>query len=188
MIGTDFDSLNGQWSTQGPILCLIGRLHARPEMPVDEILQEYFAGFGPAALQVKAYWEYWENYTREHTDILQDGTAHWTTYPKDAFVRFPPESFEPASDLLSAAERAAAADPIAAARVEFLRIGLDHARLTVETCLAVAEAAEDEAARAAAIAKLRAFRQAIKEPFAVNVSHSFHSCEAREKAVGWWTE
>ena len=31
MIGTDFDSLNGQWANQGPIFYLIGRLQCSPK-------------------------------------------------------------------------------------------------------------------------------------------------------------
>ncbi len=47
MIGTDFDSLNGQWSTMGPVLYVIGRLHAKPKMPVDAILGEYLLRLRP---------------------------------------------------------------------------------------------------------------------------------------------
>ena len=184
MIGTDFDSLNGQWATMGPVLYVIGRLHAKPKMPVDAILSEYYSSFGPAAAQVRAYWEYWERYTVDHTDVLQDGTAHWTTYPKDAYKRFPLDSFTPAHELLAEAERAASHDPDAAAKVAFLRTGLDHARQCVETSIAVAQASE-ESARKAAIAKLRAFRETLTDPMAVNVDHGFFSCIEREKAAGW---
>lgn len=184
MIGTDFDSLNGQWSTMGPVLYVIGRLHAKPRMAVDEILAEYYSGFGSAATQVRRYWEYWERYTIDHTDVLQDGTAHWTTYPKDAYRRFPIESFAPADELLADAERAAASDPDAAAKVAFLRTGLDHARLCIETSIAIAEAS-DEPARRAALAKLRDFRKTLTDSMAVNVDHNFFSCVEREKAAGW---
>lgn len=184
MIGTDFDSLNGQWATSGPVLYVIGRLHAKPRMPVDQILSEYYSGFGSAAAQVRAYWQYWERYTIDHTDILEDGTAHWTTYPKDAYKRFPPESFAPADALLADAEQAAAGDPDAAVKVAFLRTGLDHARLCIKTSIAIAQAS-DESARKAAMAKLRAFRETLTDPMAVNVDHGFFSCVEREKAAGW---
>jgi len=184
MMGTDFDSLNGQWSTMGPVLYVIGRLHARPKAGVDEILNEYYSGFGPASEQVRAYWQYWELYTLDHTDVLQDGTDHWTTYAKDAYKRFPPESFDPADELLSEAERAASDDPDAAAKVAFLRTGLDHAKLTIETSIAVAKAKSDEE-RKAAVTKLREFRKTLTDPMAVNVAHNFFSCVEREKASGW---
>ncbi len=49
MTGTDFDSLQGQWAAQRPNLYLLSRIHVRPEMPVDGILDEYYAAFGPAS-------------------------------------------------------------------------------------------------------------------------------------------
>lgn len=185
MMGSDFDSLNGQWSTMGPVLYVAGRLHAKPRTPVDGILKEYYSGFGPAARPVQAYWEYWEQYTREHTDVLQDGTAHWTTYPKDVYIRFPIESFAPADRLLAEAERAASSDPNAAAKVAFLRAGLDHARLCVETSITLSQAGSDGAKRQAAIEKLQAFRKTLTDPMAVNVDHNFFSCVDRERASGW---
>ncbi len=185
MMGSEFDSLNGQWGTQGPILYTVGRLHAAPELSADEILEEYYSGFGPARAQAKAYWEYWETYTREHVDVLQDGTSHWTTYPKDAYVRFPLSSFEPAEDLLRQAEGAASEDPAASARVAFLRQGLEHARLCVETSLAIAEAGDDEDGPRRAVGELRRFRKSLEGSFAVNVDYRFYSCEARERNVGW---
>ena len=48
MTGTDFDSLQGQWSTQGPNLYLLARIHTRPGTPVEDLLAEYYNAFGPA--------------------------------------------------------------------------------------------------------------------------------------------
>ena len=53
MVATDFDSLTGQWGTQGPNLYLLLRLHTRPEAKPDELLAEYYSAFGPAAKDVK---------------------------------------------------------------------------------------------------------------------------------------
>lgn len=185
MVGTDFDSLNGQYSTMGPVLYTVARLHAKPRMPIDDVLREYYAGFGPAAKQIEAYWEYWERYTRDHRDVLAEGSAHWTTYPKDAYKRFPPECFTPADKLLVQAERAALGDADSAAKVAFLRCGLDHARLCVETSIAMTKVGSDEAKRKALIDNLTWFRQTLKDPMAVNVSHNFFSCIERERASGW---
>ena len=46
MVFTDFDSLTGQWATQGPNLYLLARLHTHPKRTPDELLAEYYAGFG----------------------------------------------------------------------------------------------------------------------------------------------
>ncbi|MGI6295782.1 MAG: DUF4838 domain-containing protein [Armatimonadota bacterium] len=184
MIGTDFDSLNGQWSTMGPVLYVVGRLHSKPREPIDNILREYYAGFGAASKQVREYWEYWERYTRQHTDVLQNGTSHWTTYPKSAYKRFPIECFEPARKLLDAAEREAVSDPDAAAKVAFLRTGLEHARLCVQTSVTIAQAQSDDEKRKA-LEPLQQFRRGITEPMAVNIDHEFFSCVDRERASGW---
>jgi hypothetical protein len=55
MTGTDFDSLQGQWAAQGPNLYLLARIHVRPEAPVDDLLDEYYNAFGPAADTIKEY-------------------------------------------------------------------------------------------------------------------------------------
>lgn len=46
MIGSDFDSLTGQWATQGPSLYTMGRLNSRPDLTVEAILDEYYTAFG----------------------------------------------------------------------------------------------------------------------------------------------
>ena len=43
-----FDSLHGYWATQGPNYYLIARLGARPELTVDDIVNEYASAFGAA--------------------------------------------------------------------------------------------------------------------------------------------
>lgn len=126
MEGTDFDSLLGQWATQGPKYYLHLRLHVRPEAPVEQLLQEYYAAFGPAAKGVEAYFTYWETYARERV-----GTLPSLYSPVNAHKAYPAEAFEPAERLLEAALATARTDPNPdyAARVEFLQKGLQHARL-----------------------------------------------------------
>ena len=188
MIGTDFDSLTGMWSTMGLSLYVIGRLHVTPGALVDQILDEYYASFGPASKQVEAYWDYWERYSLEHLDLFKDGLWQYARYPETAYKRFPPESFVPAAKLLDEAERAAARNRSAAEKVAFLRTGLAHAKLCVEASMAFEKAKSDDARWKAAAEKLRAFRAMITDPMAVNLSDGDSSCMGRETNLGWWPE
>src|SRR5262249_47884212 len=132
---TDFDSLTGQWSTQGPNLYLLMQLQTRPEADPDALLAEYYSAFGPAAAQVKVYFDYWENYTTTHRPLLVKsfadlGASRWRTFARAAHAVFPPECFAPAEAILGKARAAAAGDANAMARVAFLQDGLAHARLS----------------------------------------------------------
>ena len=103
MIGTDFDSLQGQWAAQGPNLYLLSRLHVRPETEVDTLLDEYYAAFGPASDDVKAYFTYWEDYAVQNSpraaDLVRSRRGPSRRYAKYAQVAerlYPPEVFPPA--------------------------------------------------------------------------------------------
>lgn len=128
MEGTDFDSLMGQWAAQGPKYYLHLRLHVRPDMPLEQLLQEYYTAFGPAARQVQAYFDYWEQYATQRAGTLPNLYS-----PVQAHQAYPLESFQPAEKLLTEALAAAKADPDRqfAARVEFLQRGLEHAKICV---------------------------------------------------------
>lgn len=43
IIATDFDSLTGQWATQGINVYMLGRMSSHPEMTVEQVLDESFA-------------------------------------------------------------------------------------------------------------------------------------------------
>lgn len=185
MIGTDFDSLTGMWSTTGPTLYAVGRLHVKPKASVDEILGEYYSCFGAAAGPVKAYWEYWERHGLEHIDIFKDGLWRYVRYPEHLEKRFPIESFAPAEKLMGEAEAAVSKDADAAAKVAFLKMGLLHAKLCVEASMAFERAGDDQSRRKAAVAKLLAFRKTIADPMVANLSDGDTSCRAREVNLEW---
>ena len=63
MVGFRFDQLYGFWGTQGASYYMIARLAERPDLSVDEVLDEYTSGFGSAAPAIKEYLNYWEDYT-----------------------------------------------------------------------------------------------------------------------------
>lgn len=188
MIGTDYDSLTGMWSTMGLSLYVLGRLHVNPEMPLEEILNEYYSAFGPASKQVQAYWEYWERYLVEHMDAHRDGLWCYVRYPENIEKRFPLESFDPADKIMEEAVQAAKDDPGASVKVNFLKTGLIHARLCVEASLAFKAAGEDAGKRKAAMEKLIAFRKTISDPMVVNLRDGDSSCRGREVNLEWPVE
>ncbi|MGB8169117.1 MAG: DUF4838 domain-containing protein [Chthoniobacteraceae bacterium] len=167
MVATDLDSLTGHWSTQGPNLYLAARLHTRPDAAADEVLAEYYAAFGAAAAPVKAYFDYWETYTTDHREQINQAmeelqASRWRTWAKAAHVLYPPACFAPAEALLATAAVAAADDHEAAARVDFLKNGLSHARLCARVAaqLTLANPAASSADGKAALDELIAFRRA----------------------------
>jgi uncharacterized protein DUF4838 len=134
MIGTDFDSLTGHWATQGPNLYLLLRLQIRPDMSRSSVLSEYYSAFGPAARAVEAYFDFWETYTSGRRAELKGafdrlGASRWRSWARAAHAIYPEESFAPADALLQSAATLAHEDSQASKRVEFLQLGLQHAKL-----------------------------------------------------------
>ncbi|MDI1248727.1 MAG: DUF4838 domain-containing protein [Lacunisphaera sp.] len=178
MEATDYDALTGHWATQGPNLYLLMRLHTRPDASAEELLAEYYGGFGAAAPAVKDYFDHWERHTqgqREQANrLFADNTTRWRAWATAAHLLFPPESFVPAEAILARAAVLAADDPQAAARVGFLRAGLAHARLEVDAAreLTLAGPAANPERGAAALAKLIAFRRAHERSWISNFNHA----------------
>ncbi|MDD4103385.1 MAG: hypothetical protein PHU80_12245, partial [Kiritimatiellae bacterium] len=124
MVGTSFDSLYGHWAAKGPMLYMHMRLFWNPELEIDDIRKEFFSAFGPAAEQVERYFDYWEAFSR----TCNAGNMY---NPVNTHKNYPEKVFPPAEKFLAAALTAAQGSPLPefAARVEFLRAGLEHARL-----------------------------------------------------------
>lgn len=140
MEGARFDSLTGQWAVHGLGLYVHLRLLNKPELALSAIRQEYFSAFGPAAGAVERYVDYWENYAVDNVmrfiDLFQNPFVgyRYRAYPLKVHKAYPAEVFALASKLLDDALAQARADPLPeyARRVEFLRVGLRHAQLTVQ--------------------------------------------------------
>lgn len=179
MVATDFDSLTGQWSTQGPSLYLLMRLHVTPNAQPDALLADYYGGFGAAAAQVKAYFDYWEDYTMKHrgmiSDVFYDRVAiRWRTWAKAAHRAFPPESFGPAEALLAQAAAAAGNDAEVRARVAFLQTGLAHAKLCAEVAkeLTLADPASTAERGKDKLTELLKFRRQHEREWFANLGHN----------------
>ncbi len=139
MVATDFDSLTGQWAVQGPNLYVLARLHSRPTMPVNEVLDEYYRAFGKAEAQVRTYFAHWEAVSAAVTEEVFAAAVRQETSESESFAlfhRIAPYLFTPAvmargRELLRAAETAADGDSAACERVGFLEKGLRNAELTL---------------------------------------------------------
>ncbi|QYM78558.1 DUF4838 domain-containing protein [Horticoccus luteus] len=178
MVATDFDSLTGQWATQGPDLYLLMRLHTRPDADPDELLSEYYAAFGPAATEVKAYFDYWENYTMGHRAQINEAfdslhASRWRTWAKAAHAVYPTECFAAGEAMLAKAAAACADDRTAAERVAFLQAGLVHAKLSSRVAGLLSLARPDGPAPEGkeALAELLAFRRAHEFSGIANFNH-----------------
>jgi hypothetical protein len=187
IIATDFDSLTGQWSTQGTNLYLLARLHVRPDAPADDLLAEYYQAFGAAAPHVKAYFDYWEKFTMDGREringVMRERQAsRWRSYAKAADAAFPLTAFAPAEAILQKAAASVAGDQEAAARVEFLRKGLEHTKLCVRVASLVngaRPAAAPEVAKKA-LDELVAFRRKTERDGIANFS-----ALAWSEGAGW---
>jgi hypothetical protein len=182
MIGTDFDSLQGQWATQGPNLYLLSRLHVRPETLVDTLLEEYYAAFGPASENIKAYFSYWEDYAIENSQraaetIRSRRDGHYRRYANYAQVvdeLYPLAVFPPAETMLESALNTAKAgnNPIHTARIIFLQQGLAHAKQCVSTAGVVNSATASMSEKKSAIADLATLRRSLEHTNIANMDRA----------------
>lgn len=173
MIGTDFDSLTGQWATQGPNLYMLARLHDDPRMTVDAALDEYYSAFGKAADAVRACFAHWERVSDAVTDNLaKQADLHFSHFYRDADRIFTPAVMATGHTLLAKAEAAASGDSIAAARVDFLGKGLKNAELTLAVQRAYRQYQKDGriAGFAAALQELDDFRARIEGESGANMA------------------
>ncbi len=185
MAGADFDMMRGEFAAQGPMLYTLARLTARPDLTVEQILDEYCGAFGPAAGEVKAYFDYCENisdavtmeqWNRWKSELGSISFKNWLNVSDRIFT---PEFFTRANDLLKKAEAAAAKDPEALARVKFLRLGLENADLTVKALqnkrkLDASSTAENRAKWQESLKALAVFRAANEDQFISNMGYLYY--------------
>ncbi len=173
LIGTTFDSLTGQYGTQGANLYMLARLHDDPTVPVQQVLDEYTSGFGPAQAAVRKYLDLWDQVSGAvDEELCQKITTHWVNFYRDADVIFTPEVIGRAWAILKEAEVAARSDPEAAAGVAFLSEGLRHAELTMETQKAHRAFLKDRdmAAYGRALERLDDYRKSIENDLVSNLA------------------
>lgn len=168
MVASIFDSLLGMWGVHGPDLYLLGRLHARPEMTPEAVLDEYYQAFGPAEKAVRDYFSYWEEITKQCDEAFRaEVKGGWAVISRGGHLVYTPEVMEKGASLLREAEaraKEAPETPEFAARVHYLSVWLENARRSIELMRVGRnlkpnqETHEQKASRFAARDDLRAFR------------------------------
>lgn len=178
MAATDYDSLTGHWATQGPHLYAAARLHVRPEASAEALLAEYFSAFGPAAEAVQRYFSHWESYTTSSREKLvstmeDTQTSRWRNWAKAAHLLYPPECFAIGEAILQRATPSAQNHPEAAARIQFLLLGLQHAKLCsqVSAKLSLASSIATPAEITTALRELLRFRRTNEHSGISNFDH-----------------
>ncbi len=165
----DVDGPNTSFATQGPFLYVLSRLMVHPSAKLDDLLAEYYSGFGPAAKEVRAYWAYWEKYAQDHAESFTEVPIKYNLerhrnmygfqYAHYAHILFPQECFVPARKLLDKALSAAKDFPDDLKRVEFLKAGLEHAALCSKVCAVLKDPKATREQKLAEIEKVQAFRK-----------------------------
>jgi hypothetical protein len=162
-LGLFFDLFWLHWATQGPHYYAVAHLAWDPQTDVAALMDDYYGrAYGPAAVEMKAYWQLMEKTRMEF--VMSEPSRHRAF---DLPKRYTPELFAAARDLLDAAEaKVAGADPKYARRLHFTRCGFDYAELVVDTraWMQKLEAGQDPGAEARVLANWNRAAQ-MKEDF-----------------------
>jgi hypothetical protein len=129
-IGLYFDLFWLHWANQGPHYYALAHLAWNPQVDVAAVMDEYYErGFGPAAADVKAYWQLLE---RTRMEFVAEEPSRFRAF--DLPKKYTPELFAQAqAHLDTAAKKLAAADEKYHRRLHFIQYGLDYAKLVVDT-------------------------------------------------------
>jgi hypothetical protein len=139
-VSTDFDSLNGHWSTASPTYYTTARLHWDLHLKADEAWREFVDAFGPAAEAVGYYFLHWRKafedaYLRPDIDVLSkqaDPIGGWLGLRKVVGMLFGKELFDKGRELLKKARNAAAGNEDVLKSLRVLQIGLDHGERMIQ--------------------------------------------------------
>ena len=183
LVATDFDSLIGQYATQGLNTYACARIHMKGYLSKEEIFSEYFRAFGPAEKEIREYYGHLKKIAGTSGDIVSKNFLglNFAGFAGD-FLSMPavytPEVLDQCLALLDKAEAKTAPGSVERGRVEFLKNGIRHAELNSETCAAYREYMEsgDIVPFARAIRKLDAFRAQIEGDFGADMGF-LRSCE-----------
>lgn len=170
-LGLFFDMFWFHWATQGPHYYALAQLAWNPRADVAAVMDDYYQrGFGPAAAEVKAYWQLLER-TRMEFVAAEPSRHRAFDLPK----KYTPELFDKAqAHLDAAAAKVREADEKYRRRLHFLQCGLDYARLVADTRAGMqkleASGGQDADSRARVLANWQRVGQMRREfpEFAIN--------------------
>lgn len=135
--GTDFDSLQGMWGVHGPELYVLGRVHNRPDLSLQQMLAEYYSVFGPAADKVREYFDFWESVTKScDRDFYLRVKGGWASVSRGIDLVFTKYHFEQGKEILNEAAALVAEDSLEAQRVHYLQVWAENADLSVQVMAA----------------------------------------------------
>lgn len=129
-LGLYFDLFWLHWANQGPHYYALAHLAWNPQADIAAVMDDYYRrGFGPAAADVKAYWQLLERTRMEF--VAEEPSRHRAL---DLPKKYTPELFAQAqAHLDAAAEKLSTADEKYRSRLQFIQYGLDYAKLVVDT-------------------------------------------------------
>ncbi|TWU25210.1 hypothetical protein Pla52o_15080 [Novipirellula galeiformis] len=136
MIADDYDALLGMWGVQSPNYYMMARLNVDSTLNVDDVLNDYYAGFGPAASQIQKYFSYWETVTLKCDKAFRDKGGGWGTISWGGDEVFTPDTFVMGTKLLQDAKTAAVGNQAILQRLEYLDLWLQHASLCMQALAA----------------------------------------------------
>jgi len=142
MMGTDIDHLRRLWAGSGLTYYVYHRLFWDPTRDVDAMISDYCEkGFGPAAKQIQAYFNYVEKLTTDIANKVETG-FHPMGLPggqSGSFglaTHYTPAITKKMHDMLDAAVSAAGDDAVIKQRIAFLRKAVEYVQLEHNTIIA----------------------------------------------------
>ncbi len=141
--GFDFDSLDSQYSVQGPTLYTLPKILNHPDASVDDVLDEFYSAFGAAKPAIKEYFELWESIYpqymfEDYQKKLRATKGKYGAGTYGPFYTLAPdiyttEAMTRGAALLEKARNLATGDDLALARIEWLGKGFHHCELILAT-------------------------------------------------------
>lgn len=183
LLGSDYDSLTGQYGTQGMNLYIAARSNNCGRDNYEKLSQEYYSGFGSAKKIIQKYFEYLEKVSAKVDDetfssisasVGPEGGTYASFY-RGAEIVFTPQVMDSARQILDEAARQKDMDQTASERVAFLQKGLKNAQLTLNAEKAFKEFQKigDKKSFVAAIAELDSYRASIENEYVANMAYLY---------------
>jgi hypothetical protein len=177
-IGIYFDMFWYHWSNQAPHYYALAHLAWNPRIDVAALMSDYYQRtYGPAAADMKAYWELLE---RTRVEFVVEKPSTYRAF--DVPEKYTPELFAQAqAHLDSATAKLASADEKYRRRLHFTRCGFEFTKLVVDTRAAMqkfeASKGKNDAAKARVLANWERTEVMKKEfpAFAINWNATFHA-------------
>jgi len=132
---TDFDCQYQHWALKGLTYYTLAEMLAEPDADPDAIIDDYCsAGFGPAAEDVRAYFDALEAVTDQ---VYEDSAYIGRKQNLEVLAAYyDDETLAGLQAHLDAARAAAAGDATVLERVDFLQVAVDYARVNRDFILA----------------------------------------------------